>query len=274
MGTRLRSRRWGQECGKVAEKCVELREKEEAHQAVHRKWEYSMLESFQQYKNSGRARLESFCAAFDYWHEHSGMKLGYMQVKLIQTVTVAFLRKMFGDDLLPNLNYISQRFAIDELNDTVAILFPRRSGKTLGMAIIIAVIAVSQPHGNSIMYNLTAGQAEEFLAETIKHLNFFKDSPEFGWEEDKKDVRKMIRIRCKKWGTLNSIKSYPSALKGDGKIDSRCDCLRAPSRLNLNEMLCGVAGQRTRARVTRDSLFSAVFYFISSAHCTDHRTTR
>ncbi len=224
MGTRLRSRRWGQECGKLAERCVELREKEDSHQQVHRKFEYALLDSFQQYKNSGRARLESFCAAFDYWHEHSGMKLGYMQRRLIQTVTIAFLRKLFGNDLLANLNYISQRYAIDELNDTVAILFPRRSGKTVGMAILIAIIAVSQPHGNSIMYNLTAGQAEEFLNEAIKHLNVFKDSPEFGWEEDKRDVRKMIRIRTRKFGTLNSIKSYPSALQGDGKIDFRCDC--------------------------------------------------
>lgn len=256
MGTRLRSRRWGQECGQLAEKCAALSAKEESQQNVHRKWEYSMLESFQQYQNSGRARLDSFCAAFDYWHEHSGMKLGYMQRRLIQTVTIAFLRKMFGDDLLPNLNYISQRYAIDELNDTVAILFPRRSGKTVGMAIIIAVIAVSQPHGNSIMYNLTAGQAEEFLAETIKHLNVFKDSPEFGWEEDKKDVRKMIRIRTRKFGTLNSVKSYPSALKGDGKIDFRCDCLRAPSRLNFSSPWAAAGRWWVGAR---DSFFFSSF---------------
>lgn len=68
-------------------------------------------------------------------------------------------------------------------------------------------------------YNLTALQAEEFLGEAVKHLTVFRDSAEFGWDEVQKDVRKMIKIKSKKWGTINSIKSYPSALHGDGKIN-------------------------------------------------------
>jgi hypothetical protein len=35
------------------------------------------------------------------------------------------------------------------------------------------------------------------------------------------DVRQLMEIRTRKYGTVNSIKSYPSALKGDAKID-RC----------------------------------------------------
>jgi len=72
---------------------------------------------------------------------------------------------------------------------------------------------------NSNRYNLTALQAEEFLGESVKHLTIFRDSAEFGWDEVQKDVRKMIKIKSKKWGTINSIKSYPSALHGDGKIN-------------------------------------------------------
>ncbi len=52
-----------------------------------------------------------------------------------------------------------------------------------------------------------------------KHLNVFKDSTEYGWVEEKRDVRKMIRIKTIKYGTSNSIKSYPSALNGDAKIN-------------------------------------------------------
>ena len=87
---------------------------------------------------------------------------------------IAMLAKMFGDDLVGNLRYLKKKFPIDVLSDTVAILFPRRSGKTEGMAIMIAVVAVSQPNGNCIMYNLTSTQAREFLQSTIKHLEVFR----------------------------------------------------------------------------------------------------
>jgi hypothetical protein len=49
-------------------------------------------------------------------------------------------------------------------------------------------------------------------------LNVFKDSEEFGYEVEKRDVRKMIKIRTRKYGTSNSVKSYPCGLN-DGKID-------------------------------------------------------
>ena len=101
---------------------------------------------------------------------------------------------------------------------------------------MIAVILVSQPKGNCVMYNLTSAQAEEFIGEVkyvsyaaytpffrlttqSKHLQVFKESPEFGWEEVKRDVRRHIFIKNRKYGAVNSVKSYACALKGDGKID-------------------------------------------------------
>jgi hypothetical protein len=89
------------------------------------------------------------------------------------------------------------------------------------------VIAVSQPEGNSIMYNLTALQAEEFITEVRKHLDVFKNSAEFGWTMVKQDVRKLICIRTNKYNTISSIKSYASALRGSGTI-----CLMI--RVNIN----------------------------------------
>jgi hypothetical protein len=67
--------------------------------------------------------------------------------------------------------------------------------------------------------HFAALQAEEFLAESVKHLNVFKDSADYGWKLIKRDVRKMIMIQTKD-GNYSSIKSYPSALKGDAKIDN------------------------------------------------------
>jgi hypothetical protein len=185
----------------------------------HRGYEYSNLESYARYSNSGRMKLESFeRAKRRYFELCPTFKLGYMQKRLEDVITIAFLRRIFQDDIISNLKYLSKKYLINELNDAVAILFPRRSGKTEGCAWLIAVICVSQPHGNCIMYNLTHKQAKEFLQTSIKHLNVYKDDDEFGWEEMKRDERIMIEIKTKKYGTNNSIKSYPSALKGDAKI--------------------------------------------------------
>lgn len=145
---------------------------------VHRKYEYSLMESYNQHMSSGRMRLESFENALRYLFEHSGVRLGYMQKRLVDVITIALLMKFFENDLVENLKFLRKRYKIDELNDTVAIIFPRRSGKTEGSAILIAAIVVSQPNGNCIMYNLTATQAKEFLQSVMQHLMVFFHFPE------------------------------------------------------------------------------------------------
>lgn len=188
-------------------------------QKVHRSFEYSELESFKRLKSSGRMKLDSLEGAFRYLFENSDLRLGYMQKRLIDEIIVAFLKIMFGDDLVANLKFLSSKFMITQLFDTISVLFPRRSGKTVTCAVMIAVIAVSQPDGNSIMYNLTAAQAEEFISEVRKHLVVFQESAEYGFEIVREDVRRMIKLHSRKFDTINSIKSYACALKGDGKID-------------------------------------------------------
>jgi len=210
---------WVEGCQDLLRRYDAIEARENTRQNVKQKWEYSLDPSYERYRNSGRMRLESLEGAFAYLFEVSGFRLGHRQERLIKVVIIAFLRKMFGDDLIPNLKYLEKKFLLTDLNDTVAILFPRRSGKTVAMAVMIACIAVSQPHGNSIMYNLTAAQAEEFLGEAMKHLEWFRESTEYGWREVKKDVRKKIHIYSYKYGTENSIKSYACALKTDGTID-------------------------------------------------------
>ena len=176
------------------------------------KHEYADMPLYQKMQNSGRMRLESFEKAMRYYFEHSEMKLGYMQKRLIDILIVTALRKFFTTDLISNLRYLSTKFMIDELPDAVAILFPRRSGKTEGSAWFIAVVAVSQPDWNSIMYNLTSRQARGFLQTVRKHLDVFKEDPEFGWTLEGCDVREFVIIRTRKYGSSNSIKSYPCAL--------------------------------------------------------------
>lgn len=68
-----------------------------------------------------------------------------MQKKLFDALVVSVLKKIFGDDLITNLKFLSTKFLIEELNDAVAFLFPRRSGKTEACSLFIAILAVSQP---------------------------------------------------------------------------------------------------------------------------------
>jgi hypothetical protein len=160
--------------GRLGDAWVAKYEKRQADRCkkakVYRKHEYSDLPSYKQTTSSGRMRLESFENALRYLFEHSGVRLGYMQKRLVDVITIALLIKFFENDLVDNLKFLRKKYLIEELNDTVAIIFPRRSGKTEGSAIIIAAIVVSQPKGNCIMYNLTATQAKEFLQSVIKHL--------------------------------------------------------------------------------------------------------
>ena len=91
----------------------------------YRKYEYTQLASYQKLQSSGRMRLESFERAMQYYFSHSTMKLGYMQKRLIDVYIIAALRKFFQNDLVSNLKFLGRKFNIKELNDAIAILFPR-----------------------------------------------------------------------------------------------------------------------------------------------------
>ena len=112
--------------GKKALRQEEYRKEDEARkQKVLRSFEYEELESFKRLNSSGRLRLDSMERAFTYLFDN-GVKLGYMQERLIRQVKIAFLKNMFADDLVPNLKFLCQKFLIKQLIDSVAILFPRR----------------------------------------------------------------------------------------------------------------------------------------------------
>jgi hypothetical protein len=116
---------------------------------------------------AGRALLESFEGALKYFFEHSGVELGDIQEPMLETMRAAYLPVMFKYDVLENLQFLMDRFLVARLNPSAGLICPRRSGKTVVMAIMTAVIAVSQPEGNVIIYNLTAMQAEEFITQTM-----------------------------------------------------------------------------------------------------------
>jgi hypothetical protein len=132
-------------------------------------------------------------------------------------IIVTFLRVMYGDDLLPNLPDIQKRYAVHQLHDITAILYPRRSGKTKTQTIAGGCIMVSQPKGNCSCYNIGGRQARDWLQEAYDVMNVFKHTAEFGWSLDKADAREFVQIKTA-FGTINRISSYPGVFQGGANI--------------------------------------------------------
>lgn len=227
--------RWAAQLGRQLVEREEARRVEARKKArVYRKHEYALLDSYKEYTASGRRRLDSLEGAMRYLQEECGVELGVMQEALVNVTVIALLQKLFGDELVANLRYIHRRYKIKKLNNTINCTFPRRSGKTEGAAIMIACIVVSQPHGNCIMYNLTGTQAKEFLQTVLKYMRLFQEHEQYGWTLVRQDLRQLVEVRTRKYGTLNSVKSFASGLKGDGKIDwSDCECVAAAAWIGL-----------------------------------------
>lgn len=174
------------------------------------------------HRYNGRALLASFEGAFRYLFEHSEVRLGDKQKRLMDVATVAMLGRIFRHDLVANLKWLRRRFAIEALIDTLAVLFPRRSGKTEAAAMLFAIILVSLPHGNCMLYTLTAAHAREFLDSVWNYLEIFKNSPEYGFEVKNRDLNKYYKIRMRKWpGIVNTVQAFGGAQQGEAKIDCR-----------------------------------------------------
>lgn len=142
---------------------------------------------------------------------------------------------MYGDDLLPNLPDIEKRFSIRELRDVVAILFPRRAGKTKTQTIVAGCVAVSQRIGNSSCYNIGGRQARDWLQEAVDVLYVFKNTVQFGWTLDKMDTREFIQI-ITTFGTKNRISSYPGIFQGGANIGVAPLCGTRCVQLNLSRV--------------------------------------
>lgn len=212
--------RWASSLGrqlvsKEEERQIQARKKAK----VYPKWQYEQLESYKQYTESGRRRLEALEGALRFLTEKCGVLLGSIQSDMVHVIKIALLQKIFGDELVANLSYLHEKYKITELNNTVNGTFPRRSGKTECAAMIIACIVVSQPNGNCIMYNLTGTQAKEFLQTVLKYLRLFQEDEEYGWTLVRQDLRQHVEVQTRKYGTINRVQSFASGLKGDGKID-------------------------------------------------------
>lgn len=203
--------------GEVLERDARIAFERANKRKCHRKMDYADLPSYKALTSSGKANFDRYRRAVELYLELTSFKFGYMQEKLEHEILITYLRMLYGDDLLPNLHDIEKEFAIAELRDVCAILYPRRAGKTVTQTIVAPCIAVSQPVGNVSCYNIGGRQARDWLQQVIDNLKVFEKTVEFGHSIDKVDTREFIQIRTV-FGTLNRISSYPGVFQGGANI--------------------------------------------------------
>lgn len=179
-------------------------------QPVRRKTEYANLQAVRAAQSSGRQNLERFERALRFLFDECGVRLGYLQLKFLHAARTVLLKRMFGTGIVSEQSYLQAKFQIKRLYDTCSIIFPRRSGKTTVQTILAAVLAVSQPDGNYVAFNLTGRQSKAWLNQSIKWMELFQKSPEFRYVELQRDMRESLMIRncC---GTTARIASFAGA---------------------------------------------------------------
>lgn len=116
--------KWATVGEKVLAQEERKRERETRQQKVHRSYAYKDLDSYKEMNSSGMLKLESLERALRYLFENSDLKLGAMQERLVNEIIVAFLKKIFGDELVANMKYLCKKFMITEMSDTLAVLVP------------------------------------------------------------------------------------------------------------------------------------------------------
>jgi hypothetical protein len=176
--------------------------------------EYAERPEFQAMHHEGRKRLEAFERALEFLYTEGGVKLGYLQVRFMRAIRDACLKRMFGDQLLTNLEWLRETRGVVSLEAAVSIVFPRRVGKTTVQCLAAAALAVSQPDGNVVCFNLFGRQSEAWLKQTMIYLEILQRSPEFAWTEVDRHMPERISIRSAMARTVNTISSYPGGQAG------------------------------------------------------------
>jgi len=183
-----------------------------AHKAFVPKWQAHVQRKIDEYtgtlNSEGRANLASFERAFAFLVEKCGVRLGFLQQQLFDIGRLILLKRMFGDSIAMELHYLRTKFNIQRLFEQAAVTLPRRSGKSVVQTLLAVVVAVSQPDGNVVNFNLQARQAVSWLAKCLQWLELFQGSEEFKFKYVRVDSRESVTItNCK--GTRATISSFP-----------------------------------------------------------------
>lgn len=174
---------------------------------------FAYADKFNVRKDDGRKNLERFNRAFAYLIKASGSNLGYVQRSLAKETRAVCIQGMFGESLVGELNYLESEHGIKSINNTTAIIVPRRAGKTTIQTMTAAVYLVTQTK-NVCCFSNAGRQSRAWLMLTEGWLRYFKHSAEFNYEEVRRDGREFYIIR-NSTGAHVTMSSYPGPSDAD-----------------------------------------------------------
>ena len=181
----------------------------------HKRFEYEDLPEYQGIHSNARRRFDALDRAYKIQYKN-GVRLGYLQVRLMKVIITSTVRRIFGSDLVDNLAYLRERYGITEVYVTAVIKYPRRSGKTTTQTIATAGIVVSQADGNIGSFHITSRQGRMWLEQAKGYLDVYKET-EFSYKIVKEDSRELFSIFAAYSGTVNTASAYPGSQGKDFK---------------------------------------------------------
>jgi len=164
----------------------------------------------EEHKRSGDERLErmedNLARLVDL-----GWKCWIQQKVMMNAMICASLPQIMQEDLQPRMEYLLNKFGVDELKPEVLIKATRRLGKTTCAALFITAYANSQPDAQADIYSVARRTSVMFLAKIVKLLVQLHG----GRTDFIKKYNQEEFVFINECGTLATIHSYPAASKID-----------------------------------------------------------
>ena len=157
---------------------------------------------------TGRQLLKDYYAALHVVNQ-TMFQLSERQMKIVTVFLIAGLRKIFGDEIISELDYLLERFDLQEIYEQIVVMMKRRGGKTVAAVTHIACWSVTQTCGNGIVLSTSERVSQMFREQVVTVVKGVLSDPYFSAAYIGKPDRKEILTIVTKHGAVNSIRFYP-----------------------------------------------------------------
>jgi hypothetical protein len=150
-----------------------------------------------------------------------GWRLTYEQERLFEAMRDAELLKMYDGSIERYMNDLEwlRKYTPrpEELYTNVAVILPRRSGKSFIEELVsdILALAFGTIGGNILNYNMTWAAAKRWLSDANSMIHLMQNDEEFGWKVVQHSLGKSLHIKLKNGGgnpnAITSIQVFGNA---------------------------------------------------------------
>ena len=177
------------------------------------------------------------------WREDEDKSLSSEQVRYVDECRNALLIKMYGglQMLQSDFAWLSRTLRVAFTSDSLAIIQPRRHGKTLTATLISAITFLTQPNGNISTFCPLFNQASEWIKAFRRWIELLHRHDYFGWTVEGELAGKRLDIRQR-----SSDRIVTLTVHGSGSNDHAAQSLRGVAAnvilVNIDEFFFLVEG--------------------------------